>query len=194
MSSVERAPKDIFYDMSPFTAKYSCKCGKIQNQNGVLCDFCKYPCAYVGDINARYKGLITTHTREHPFSINQKEYYDLLWNGINNDIVCLQYLEESRFVQNYLPEITNRLCTECDFVKAVESQPSKYKDIITIEECTQQIFKFLDCMFNNTRFGIGERMIDTVTQDNIDIFLSNLVLTASIRLVGWVKTKTADAM
>ena len=189
MSTVERETKDIFYDMSPFTARYSCKCGKIQNQRGIVCDFCWTVCDYVGDINARYKGLITTHMREHPFSINQKEYYDLLWDAINNDNICIKYLTESRFVKRYLTEITNRLCTECDFVKAVESQPTKYKETITVEECTQQIFKFLDCMINNTRFGIGERMIDTVEQDNIDIFLSNLVIIAAIKLVSWVKQK-----
>ena len=187
-STVERDEKDIYYDMNPFTAKYSCKCGKIKNQDGVFCDFCGYQCQYVGDINARYKGLIVSQCREHPFSQNQREYYDLLWDGINNDSVCLKYLWESRFISNYLTEITNRLCTECDYVKAVELQPTKYRSI-TVDEATLNIFKFLDCMFNDNRYGIGERMIDTVEQDNIDIFVSNLVLMAATRLVYWVKQK-----
>ena len=186
--SVERDPNDIYYDMNPFTATYSCKCGKIQNQQGVECDFCGTICDYVGDMTARYKGLITTECREHPFSINQKEYYDILWGIINIDSTCRKFLNESRFVRRYLTEITNRLCTECNFVKAVELQPSKYKHI-TIDECTPYIFNYLDVLINDCRFGIGERMIDTVDKDNIDLFISNLSLLAAGGLVQWVGQK-----
>ena len=189
MSTVERPVDDIYYDMNPFAATYSCKCGRIRNHNGVQCDFCETICEYVGDLNARYHGENVTRAREHPFSINQKEYYDILWDGINNDSVCLKYLNESSFISNHLTEITNRLCTECDYVTAVELQPAKYKNT-PVDEFTQKIFAYLDFMLNTERYGTGERMIDTVEQLNIDIFLSNLALIAANRLFYWIRTKS----
>lgn len=190
-TTVERDEKDIFYDMNPFIAIYSCNCGKIKGMihKDEYCDFCGTQCEYIGDINARYKGIIVSQSREHPFSVNQKEYYDILWDGINNDSICLKYLDESRFIKAHLKEITNRICTECKYVKNIELQPNKYKDTINLDECISNIFKYLDTLINDTRFGTGERMIDTVDKTNIDIFISNLVLIAANRLVYWVKQK-----
>lgn len=190
--SIERDPKDIWYDLKPDVAQYQCSCGRIKNHPGIVCDFCNTVCAYIGDINARYHGEIQAQLqRERPFVNFSDEYYQLLWDGINNDGTCQKYLEESSFVSNYLKEITNRLCTECKYIMKVEQQPKKYRGI-TVEDCLPAIINYFDYAFDVCRYGTGERMIDTVEQYNIDEFKYNLSLLAAIRLVIYVANHQND--
>ena len=184
--SIERDPKDIWYDMKPWTKSYQCKCGRIQNHPGITCDFCNTECVYIGDINARYHGEIQAQLqRERPFVNFTDAYYQLLWDGINNDSTLKKYLEESSFVFNYLVEITNRLCTECEYVMAVEKNPKRYRGL-SIEDCLPDIIRYIDCAIDVYRYGTGERMIDTVEQDKIDEFKYALSLLAAQRLVIYV--------
>lgn len=190
--SIERDPKDIWYDLNPQVAPNQCKCGRIKNHPGVICDFCNTVCEYIGDINARYHGEIQAQLqRQRPFVDFTDEYYNLIWDGINNDPTCIKFLEESSFVSNYLEEITNRLCTECEYIMKVEKRPKDYTGI-TVEDCLPDIIKYFDYVFDVCRYGTGERMIDTVEQDNIDEFKYNLSLLAALRLCIYVQNHQND--
>ena len=184
--SIERDPGDIWYDLNPWNASYQCKCGRIKNHPKIVCDFCNTECVYIGDINARYHGEIQAQLqRERPLDPFGPEYYNLLWNGIENDTTIKMFLAESRFVASYLFEITNRLCTECEYVMAVERNPKNYTTM-TIDDCLPEIIKYLDYAFDICRYGTGERMLDTVTQDNIDQLKYSLSLLAAQRHIIYV--------
>ena len=190
--SIERDPKDIWYDLNPWVKQYQCKCGRIKNHPGVTCDFCNTECVYIGDINARYHGEIQAQLqRERPFIDISPEYYNLVWDGINNNGTCLRFLAESSFVANYLEEITNRLCTECLFVIDVEKNPKHYKGKVS-EDFLPEIINFFDYAFDICRYGTGERMIDTVEQDNIDELKYVLSIIAALRLELYVSRHQND--
>lgn len=186
--SVEKDLNEIWYDNDPFTATYSCKCGRIKGHKGIVCDFCETECGYTGDLNARYKGEIQNQlNRDKPFGAIPDEYYYSLWQGIANDATCMKYINGSSFIQKYLPEITNRLCTECEFVTEIELNPSRYIGYST-EDCLPPILRYLDWALNTCRYGKNtvEKMENTVEQDNIDEFLSTVSLIAAERLAIYI--------
>ena len=184
--SIERNPGDIWYDKKPWVPSYQCKCGRMRNHPGIVCDFCNTECVYIGDINANYHGEIQLQLqRERPFVNFTNEYYNLIWEGIHNDRTVTEYIEGSTFLTNYLEEITNRLCTECEYVMKVEQNPDRYRGL-TVEDCLPDILLYFDYAFDNCRYGTGERMIDSVEQVTIDEFKSLLGLLAAYRLVVYV--------
>ena len=192
--SVERDYNDIWYDDNPFVAKYQCKCGRIRNHKGITCDFCHTVCAYIGDLNARYKGEIQNQlNRQKPFGDLSDEYYKSIWTSIQNDQTLRNYYNGSSFLYRNLPEITNRLCTECEFVINVERQPKKYIGY-TAEDCLPDILKYLDWALNVCRYGTltVEKMIDTVEQDKIDEFLSLFSYTCAINLAIYIINHQSD--
>lgn len=184
--SIERPEEDIFYDLNPWVAPYQCKCGNIKNNPGSFCIKCMSPCEYIGDINARYKGHVGLDCRDHPLTTSQSRYFSLLVDGIYNDMLCRQYMEESTFLQAHLQEILNRICTECSYVKQVETYPSRYKRT-PVEEFYNNIFNYLDYMLYECRYPIGERMIDTVDKEHIEEFHERLATIAAQRLVSFCK-------
>ena len=189
--SIERDPSDIWYDKDPFVNIYSCKCGKIRNHPGIICDFCETPCAYIGDLNALYKGEIQNQLqRERPLNDNAVILYDLIWDAINNDVTLSKYYRESTFVHNYLHQIINRFCTECPIAIDVINFPNKYK-YYDSEDFLPDVFNYFDYAFNTCRYGeaIVEKMIDTVEQDNIDEFLSVLNISVALRLAVYVSRR-----
>ena len=170
---VERPEDDIYYDLNPFVAAYQCKCGRIKNHKGFVCEFCNSLCVYTGDMNARYKGEVQNQlVRERFFNGINQDYYNAVLNSVRNVPKLYEIYFYSRFLRNYLPEIANRLCLECDFVRDVEEHPENYI-AYSYDELKKPINDFLYWLFNICRFGkkTVEKMIDTVEQEKIDEFL-----------------------
>lgn len=185
--SVERDFEDIWYDDDPFVPKYQCKCGRIRNHKGITCDFCNTECSYIGDLRARYKGEIQNQlNRQKPFGNITDEYYNIIWRSIVNNRQLFIYYNESSFLFKYLREITNRLCTECEFIIGVELEPKKYSTY-TVEDCLPEILKYLDWALNVCRYGdTVERMIDTVEQEKIDEFLTIFSYSCAVDLLTYI--------
>lgn len=120
------------------------------------------------------------------FSTIPQGYYDLLWDGIRN----YRYLRESmincRFLQDNMDEILNRLCHECTYIVEIEKHPIDYRDI-SKEDVLPDIVNWFDYAIETCRYGEkNERMIDTVSRDDIDIFLEKIADFCAERLIVYV--------
>jgi hypothetical protein len=157
-TAVEQRPStDIWYDKNPFT-----------------------------DNDEPYKLMDQKLNGAKDFSIIPRSYYDFLWEGIPNDRYLLASIQNSYFLQDNITEILNRLCTECDGVIDVELYPEKYKSR-SADAFITTIFNWFDYAINTCRYGYqNERMIDSITRDDIDIFISNITTYCADRLVIWV--------
>ena len=187
-NDVERDPNDIWYELDPFVPTYECDCGRIKNHEGFICEFCNSICRYVGDMRGRYKGEIQSQlTRERFFNGISESYFNSLLLVFSDNLTLRHMYLYSTFLRNYIVEILNRLCLECEFVRDVEINPRKYKNY-HVDDCLPPIRDYLDWLINICRFGkyTVERMVDTVEQEKIDEFITVLSQEAAALLISYI--------
>lgn len=157
--AVEQRPiTDIYYDYNPF----------------------------ITDKQVRYIQADQKLAGPRDFSTIPKGYYDLLWDGLLNDVYFRQSIQNSTFLHSYMDEIINRFCHECGYITEIEKDPINHGDI-TKEEVLPYIINWFDYAIETCRYGeLNERMIDTVERDDIDTFLEEIVDFCAERLVIYV--------
>ena len=157
--AVEQRPStDIYYDYNPF----------------------------ITDKQVKYVQADQKLAGPRDFSTIPQGYYDLLWNGIQNDRYIRESMFNSTFLNRFMDEIINRLCHECTYIAEVEMHPIDHEDI-SKEEILPYMISWFDYAIETCRYGEqNERMIDTVTRDDIDIFLEYMVDFCADRLIMYV--------
>lgn len=120
------------------------------------------------------------------FSVIPEGYNVLLWEGIRNDNYFRESINNSYFLRDFLGEILNRLCHECSKVVDIELHPHSYKHI-TKESLIKPIGNWFSYAIETCRYGDrNERMIDSITREDIDIFLEKIVDFAADRLMIYI--------
>ena len=157
--AVEQRPStDIYYDYNPF----------------------------ITDKQVRYIQADQKLEGPRDFSVIPQGYYDLLWDGLINDKYFRESINNSTFLHDNMDEIVNRLCHECTFITDIEIHPTNYRDI-TKDEIIPYMVNWFDYAIETCRYGEkNERMIDTVTREDIDYFLDKIVDFCANRLIVYV--------
>ena len=141
---------------------------------------------FITDKQVRYVQADQKLAGPRDFSTIPRGYYDLLWDGLVNDRYLRESCHNSTYLHDYIDEILNRFCHECSYITDIEKHPIDHEDI-TKEEVLPYIINWFDYAIETCRYGEkNERMIDTVTRDDIDIFIDYIVDFCAERLIMYV--------
>lgn len=141
---------------------------------------------FITDKQVRYVQADQKLAGPRDFTSIPKGYYDLLWDGILNDRYLRESMFNSTFLHDFMDEIINRLCHECTYIADIEMHPIDYEGI-TKDEIVPYMINWFDYAIETCRYGDrNERMIDTVTREDIDIFLEYIVDFCTDRLIMYV--------
>ena len=113
-------------------------------------------------------------------------YYDLIMNSIYTDDYMSNAINNSYFLQRYIEEIVNRLCTECDYCIDVEVNPKKYLNTETKDHYAY-IYRWIDYAINTCRYGyLNERMVDSVPMKHVETFMYRFIDLCVDRLMVYI--------